>query len=297
MSSLREKISEEIKHNRPNITSSSIKTYVSLLYNIHKKLNENTDDTDIEWFSKKDKEILEFLKDKEKVSRKTILSALYVLTKKEEYQKQMLNDCKDVNDEYKKQKKTQKQEDNWISADEIKQKYDELKEEVLKMFSLKQIDYKVVMSFLVLALLGGIGIAPRRSMDYTELKIKNYDASTDNYYKAGKMYFNVYKTAKKYGTQTVDLKTEFPELDKIIKKWIKYNPTDYLLFSSNKNKLSSPQITKILNSIFDKNISTDMLRHIYLSEKFKNIPAITEMEKISNEMGHNVSTQMEYIKK
>eukprot|EP01036_Dinobryon_divergens_P041749 gene41749-55375_t len=52
------------------------------------------------------------------------------------------------------------------------------------MFSKKAvINAGVVIEYLLLAFLGGVsGIAPRRSMDYTELKTKNYDTKTDNYY-------------------------------------------------------------------------------------------------------------------
>jgi integrase len=87
------------------------------------------------------------------------------------------------------------------------------------------------------------------------------------------------------------------ELDKMIKKWIKLNKSDYLLYSSNEKHLSSPQITRILNKVFGKRVSTDMLRHIFLTERYKNVPSIRDMEELATQMGHSTSTALEYVKK
>jgi ribosomal protein L18 len=153
-----------------------------------------------------------------------------------------------------------------------------------------------MMEFLLVSFLGGVvkDLPPRRSQDYTELKIRNYDTKKDNYYKSGKFYFNVYKTAKTYGLQVIDVPKE---LDIIMKKWIKINTNDYMLYSTNGNKLTSPQVTRILNKVFDKNVSTSMLRHIYLTNEYKDIPALSQMQNIATEMGHSIGTAMEYIKR
>jgi len=127
------------------------------------------------------------------------------------------------------------------------------------------------------------------------LKIRNFSPKIDNYYKSGKLYFNKYKTSDRYGLQVLDVPDE---LNKIIKKWIKINDSDYLLFSSNGNPLTSPQITRTLNKIFDgKKISVDMLRHIYLTNYYKNMPALIKMEELASDMGHSVATAMTYVKK
>ena len=126
------------------------------------------------------------------------------------------------------------------------------------------------------------------------MKIRNYDVKTDNYYKGNKFYFNKYKTVKTYGMQILELPKE---LNNILKKWIKMNTNDYMIYSSNNNKISCPQITRILNKVFGKNISTSMLRHIYLTNVYKDVPQINKMENLANEMGHSISTAMEYIKR
>ena len=70
-----------------------------------------------------------------------------------------------------------------------------------------------------------------------------------------------------------------------------------MIYSRNGNKLSCPQITRMLNKIFGKKISTSMLRHIYLTNIYKDVPQINKMENLANEMGHSVSTAVEYIKR
>ena len=101
-------------------------------------------------------------------------------------------------------------------------------------------------------------------------------------------------TANKYGLQTHDVPKD---LQVLLRKWIKMNDTDYLLFSSNKKHLSSPQINRILNKVFDGlHISVDM-RHIFLTDKYSNVPAIHDMERLAKDMGHSVNMAMQYVKK
>ena len=186
----------------------------------------------------------------------------------------MLQDCKIVIDEYKTQTKDKKQEDNWVPIEDIKTLYDKHLEDVKKMLKIPvSLNYQKVVDFFLLAFLGaGVsGIVPRRSMDYALLKIENY------------------------GEQIVDIPKNLLPL---VKKWIKINPTEYFLFSSNNKPLSSSQINKMLNKIFDgKKISTDILRHIFVSDKYKAIPTLNDMLATANELGHSLNTSLEYIKK
>lgn len=295
MSSFRETIDEQLKTNRPNLNEKTTKTYVSLLFNLHKKLEAKLDD--ISWFQKEKNLILKHLENIPNNSRKTLLSALYVLTNDKEYQNDMIKLCKIVNDEYKTQTKSEKQDKNWISMDEIKAKYEIYLDKVKSIFSSKTIgDYSTVVRFFLLAFLSGSveGLEPRRSMDYGLMKIRNYEPKTDNFYKGGKFYFNQYKTSSTYGLKIIPV----PKLlNVLLKKWIKLNPTEYMLFSKSLKPLSSSQISKILNKIFDKNVSVDMLRHIYLSNMYHNLPELKQMEKTASNMGHSLTTALEYIKK
>jgi hypothetical protein len=293
MSNLKDLLEKKIVEKRPKLGASSIKTYLSILTNIHKNLKGAGN---IEWFSDSYKTILDYLEGMNEQTKKTNLSALYVLTEKEEYREIMMDVMKKVNDKYKEQKLNVKQEENWMSIEEIQKKYDVLEEKATKMLSNKAImNESVMMEFLLVAFLGGVsGLAPRRSLDYALMKIRNFDTKKDNYYKAGKFYFNKYKTDSTYGLQVIDIPKP---LDKILKKWNKININDYVLYSTNGNRLSSPQITRILNKVFGKNVSTSMLRHIYLTDVYKDVPALEKMQKLATSMSHSVATAMEYIKR
>jgi len=291
----RENIRAAIIENRPQLSSSSLKTYISTLFNLHKHLKQ--EHTDIAWFNDSIDDIVDYLKDKPSQSRKSILSALFILTNNPRFREMMIDDCKIVNNNYKNQKRSEKEEENWISIDDIKAKYDDLYARVKNMFSKTSvINTTTVIDYLLVALLGGQlpSLPPRRSLDYALMKIRNYDKAKDNYYKAGKLYFNKYKTSDKYGLQVLNVPDE---LNKIIKKWIKINENDYLLFSTNGNPLSSPQITRILNKVFGKRVSVDMLRHIFLTDLYKGMPNLIDMEKTAKEMSHSLMTALTYIKK
>jgi hypothetical protein len=252
-------------------------------------------DGDVDWFSDNVKEILEYMNTKNDQTKKTSLSALFVLTGKQEYKDVMTTVMAEVNQKYKEQKKTPKQEENWMSSEEVKAVYDSQHENALKMLTKKaKFDDGKFIEYLLVAFLSGVIMPPRRSQDYGLMKIRNYNSKTDNYYKSGKFFFNKYKTAKTYGLQTLDVPKE---LNTLLKKWVKLNSNDYMLYSTNDNKLSSPQINRILNEAFGKNISTNMLRHIYLTDRYKDIPAIEKMENLAEQMGHSVGTAMEYVKR
>jgi hypothetical protein len=291
--SLKQLLSDKIQANRPKLGANSIKTYVSMLKSLYTSMKG---DGLVKWYNENVHEIIEHLESKPDVSRKTILSALYVLTGDDKYREIMMTVMKTVNDRYKEQKKTPKQMENWISTDEIKQVYDDLHESAMKMLSKKSImDTSKMMQFLLASVLCGEVIPPRRSLDYSLMKIRNFDVKVDNYYKSGKFYFNKYKTSDTYGLQVIDLP---PHFNKILKQWIKINPTDYMIYSTNQKPLSSPQINRILHIAFDgKNISTNMLRHIYISNVYKDLPALSKMQALASQMGHSLDTALEYIKR
>ena len=147
-----------------------------------------------------------------------------------------------------------------------------------------------------MCVLGGCYISPRRSKDYVDFKIRNIDKDKDNYLDKGKFVFNSYKTAKTYGTQTVDIPTQ---LRNIINKWIKVNPTDYLLFDANGGKLSAVKLNQRINKIFDgRKVSVNQLRHTFLTDKFGDtIQKKKEVAETMEDMGSSSSMLDTYVKK
>jgi len=292
----------EIKKNKPNLAPSSIKTYLNILNSLGKKMNI---DGDYETYYKKNSsKVLDFLKDEKPSRRKTILSALVVLcgecdaTKK--YRDQMMKDQETYITEEKNQSRNETQKENWMSWNEIKNVFEELEKEVKplltkKIENLTDKNIKRIQEYILLAVY--VLIPPRRALDYTNFKITDVNTKTDNFYdlKKKEFVFNKYKTSKKHGEQRVKVPLR---LQLILKKWLAINPSDMLFWSENGKELKQNQITNWLNKIFDKKISVNMLRHIYITENvLKDMPKLTHLEDIANNMGNTVGQQMLYVKR
>jgi hypothetical protein len=64
----------------------------------------------------------------------------------------------------------------------------------------------------------------------------------------------------------------------------------------NKELKNSTEITKFLNKIFDKKISSSMLRNIFLSSKYGNL--VNELKEDTKQIGTSIDTALNnYIKK
>jgi integrase len=293
-------IEEILKKNRPNLSPKSIKAYTSTLKNIYQKVYPDDNKIVYKKYENYD-DFIKVLKDVPNNKRKSILSALVVFCgedKCKRYRDLMIDDAKDYNEEQQKQEKNKTQEDNWITFEEIEKifkQYFIAFKHLIKKDNLTDSDYQIIQNFIIISLLSGLYIAPRRALDFTDFKIKNINKEIDNFLEKNKFIFNSYKTAKFYGRQEVEIPTE---LKKIISKWIKINPTEYLLFDVNKEKLSNVKLNQRLNKIFGKKISVNMLRHIYLSSKYSNmIKQNNELKNDLKDMGTSMIQAPVYIKK
>lgn len=293
-------IKETVKKNRPSLSDSSVKTYTSIISNLYKYMKKTQDlDGCVEFFQKHPKDVLEYLKEKDGSKRKTQLASLVVLTEKtpavEIYRKKMLDDAHSYNDKEKDQEKTDAQKENWITQDELKTIYADLDKDtrpLLSKASLKPAEFQRLQNFVILSLY--VLQPPRRLQDYTEMKIKGeIDKAKDNYIDKSKFVFNKYKTAKQHGKEEIAIN---PKLKFILDKWKKLNPHDWLLVGMTSNKFSSSQLQQRLNSILGKKASVNILRHSFLSDKYKDID-IRDMEETARQMGHTKEQAMLYAKK
>jgi hypothetical protein len=127
---------------------------------------------------------------------------------------------------------------------------------------------------------------PRRSKDYFLMKVipKYQDDLTKdfNYYDGDKMYFSNYKTKGAYGTQIIDVPKE---LVSVIQSFypMKGNFEPFFLLQKDGKRLPDNGITRVLNKSFGKNISSSMLRNIYLTGKYSDTEK--DMTKDSKAMG------------
>ena len=300
-------IEDQLKANRPNLSAGSIRTYSSILRTLGKGLGLDFDKPEV--VVKHYKAILEHMKEVSPNLRKTRLASLIVYLGKGEdvdkvvdsFRQLMMSDKKKSDDDSKEQKMTQKQKDAWLPWSDIMECYEALKKEVtplLKRDTLDKKQFARVQLFVLLSLL--VLIPPRRSLDWTAFKLREVDEGKDNYLKTLKrkpvLVFNNYKTAGKTGQQVVEIPRV---LHQILKRWMELNPHDWLLMNySQSGGITPTQLTQLLYGFFGKNISTSMLRHLYLSDKYKDIPALKEMEATAEAMGHSLSVALEhYVKK
>ena len=295
-----------LKQNHPDLSDSSLKTYNSILYNLHFGLYPDEHVPHLKDFMNS-KFILNYLKSKPVSTRKTILSALYVLTKLDVYRKAMLDDIKEYRDETDKQEKTETQQENWATKeqiDELLNKYKLKANRAYKylhdsMYSKHDIDkpegveLQYIQDYIILCLLSGEYIPPRRAKDYCDFRIKS-DSDNCNYLKGSKMYFRSYKGSDKKGLQVVPIP---PTLKRILTKWLHVNPTEYLLFDGNENQMTNVKLNQRLNKIFGQKIAINALRHTYLTDKHGS--TVDKMDSLQNDMkmmGSSILQAKTYIK-
>jgi integrase len=291
-------LEERIKERKGQVTANTIRTYASLLKSLYYAHHEKGSDMNLKWFDNQD-HIIELLKDKAPSSRKTTYSALVCIADdNDKYRKQMMSDALDYNKMIKSQVKSEKQSENWKSFDEIKKIYESNYAKVKPLLNSKEElgkkDYASLEDFIILSITCGYWIPPRRSQDWCEMKIKNFNLKEDNCINKGHFIFNKYKTAKFYHEQAVPIPKG---LKVILTKWVRQNKGEYLINDHYGKQMTPIKLSQRLNKIFDGlKISTSMLRHIYLTSKLKDVPKLQELEQLATDMGHSLKEQLEYVK-
>ena len=298
MQESKQQIETQLKHNRPNLSASSLNTYTIILASIYKKVFDS-EDFDINKFDKDANAILEHLRETTPSTRKTKLACLFVLSKNDKYQHQMVKDICTYNEDLSKQEKNEKQTASWVNTDQLKQKYNELKHTsdlLYKKQSHTANDFQQIQDYILMCLYSNQFIPPRRLLDYTEFKMREIDTEKDNYMHKNTFVFNKYKTAKVYGKQTVNIPLQ---LRNILNKWNKLTTNDYLLFDKSGKPLTNVKLNQRLKAILGNNSSVNAIRHGVLSDAFQpDIAMQNKMKDFAQKMGTSASTiQQQYLKK
>lgn len=295
----KEIISNRIQELTPDVKPSTLKTFTTNLNSLFYYSHDKKTNLDLDWFSNHS-EVDDSIKHRPKTSQKTLYASLLRILPKDEYYKKKMTELGiEIKNDLSNQEKNVKQEEAWKTTEEIQSIYDDLYNRAKPFLNSKtevsDKDLKNVIDLVMFALTSGLFIAPRRSMDWTEMKIKNVDKEKDNYIDKNDFVFNAYKTSK---NGSIQQRVPIPKtLKALLNKAIKVNKYDYLLVSTTGEKLSSIIITQRLNKLFGSKTSTSMLRHIYLSNVYKDVPALKEMKELADNMGHDVSTALQYVKK
>jgi hypothetical protein len=254
-----------------------------------KKLNDDKEVKDLK-FLKKVESILEKINQKPKNTGRSYLIAIVSALKNKDdklyakyypYLEQINADLKTNTT------KSEKQEENWLSQDVIMEKQKQYMAYLPKKSKkeLNEAEYNALLDLVVLSLY--TLTPPRRSLDYVNMIVSPDTSKHEfNYYYNGVFIFNNYKTQKSYKTQ---IEAVPKELNDILKVYLKFKPKNdhFLCFYDGTALNHSNQITRILNRVFGNKISVNMLRNIFVSDKFS--PAIKDMENVAQAMGTSVN--------
>ena len=298
-----ENLKKHLKEMRPSLSNGSLTTYASILGSLYRKVFGSTESMDIRKFQDSN-QILTYLKDIAPNKRKTVLSALVVVTGGMDiYRHQMLQDIGEYKKTIADQEMSPAQQASWLKPEEIQEHYahTRLMADMLYKNCAKNMPMsakQTIQNFVLLAVSTGILIPPRRSLDWTEFKVNDIHPDEDNYLDLNnnRLVFNKYKTAKTYGQQSEACP---PALKQILLKFISVDPSrEYLFFDSNGEKLTSSKLHQRFASIFGKNASVNNLRHSYLTERFGQ--TILQNQVIADTMkamGSSPAQLITYVKK
>jgi len=203
--------------------------------------------------------------------------------------------------------KSEKEETNWITMDEINEKKKELTKIIKDGFigktpsGVSKLQYKIntLQSILLLKLY--TEYAPRRLeysnvFVYDDLKdVDTDDLDTQNYLLINekKIILNNYKTSNTYKKFEMNISSGIIYL---VKQLTEITKTNFMLVNSrNQTQMTNNSLSQFLRKIFkDKAVSVNLFRHLYVSDKYPNKHSINEMKETAYNMGHSISTQSAY---
>lgn len=302
-------IEKKLQEFKPSLRESSVKAYAR---NIAKMISKNVNLKSLD-------SIQDFLKDYKSTTRANYYSSLSVYSKMNKEPEDFVDEIEKLrnkehsvySEDADNHTKSEKQEKNWMPWDDIEKLAKEMYDKALKIGK----DNK------------GVELTMQKRMDmqdallvnlYTRLQMRNDIANMkvlsvtehknlDPKYKTSKNFLvmkpskpylelNHYKTSRKYGSKKFDIPEEIVPL---LKSWLRYNKTGFLFVNTKDQPMSSNAVSKNFIRIFNKhtgkNISTSMLRHIYLSDKYQ--PVTDEKKRDADIMMHSTMMQNGYIKK
>lgn len=311
-------LSKKIKEQR-NIRESSLKIYLSNIKKLYKMLGNDEDPKNLKFLNNKNA-VDKVLEDKKLSTKKTYYASIIVILMTEDKDSDLVkkyrSEMEEMAETYKKEQETQQksniQKKNWSSLDsliEVMNNYDKQikKQKICKKETLNRKEFDLVQMWIVCNLYLHDENPPMR-LDYAMMRVKkkiDFDKLSvlekkNNYLVVNSrnkkyFFFGDYKTQKQYGDKQIEVNKK---LNSALNCWLKYNTSGFLLVNSQGNAMNENGLTKYLGKVFSptgKLISVNMLRHIFISSKFK--PELNEKQIIADKMGHSTKQQELYIKK
>ena len=302
------KVEDEILKIR-KIKENSLKAYMIIL----KKLNDNKAVDNLDFLLKKDN-VMKLIDEKALTTRRNYLGAILVALPIVPESEEVLDFYKDklskVNEQYSDKiathEKSESQEKNWSTLDELKDVYLEYKKQIkkdkyLQKEKLDSKEFNYLTNYLIVSL---YTLMPPIRLDYI-MKVIDKESDDDNKHnfllnksRNTKMFIiNEYKSSKSYGK----IKLKIPsELNSIINLYLKFHKDkDNFILNSRGSGVTANNLGKMITNAFskyiNKKITLNLLRHIYISENVT-LAKDSDDSKLANKMQHSTSTQQKYIK-
>jgi hypothetical protein len=282
--STKNELQHALKAARPHLSPSSLTTYSSVLGSALRSLNLTLAD-----ISTSADRLVEYAMAKpSSQTGKSLLSTLVVLTGKDVYKKPMGELMAQQKEQASKQEKSAHRADIDLSFEDVVARAKASDKLIQRSASNKNLVDNVILNCMT-----GVNNPPRR-LEWAQVKVRNYDADTDNYLRGDTVVFNQYKTFKTYGQQTVkiDAKTM-----KTVRKLVKQSESDFLLTTVTGRSMSASQLSARIGSLFTPKVGVDVLRSVYISHVFRGAPALNAAEELATAMGHSTAAAQLFNRK
>lgn len=310
-----ETFKNQIKKSR-EIKDTSLKTYISALRKLKKKIEpENKEPLTNTDFLQDFNKVMSVINDENKLtSKKNKLTAVLVALNSDDPKNKNLidkygNELKTLGEKYlaflRQQKKTETQEKNWLSYDDLVKIVNKVMEQVKvrditkkksgEQLTNKEFDvlqqYVILRTYLTFPLRNDF--ADMRIVKLKEFKkIPKEEREKNNYLvlmsnNKKQFHINQFKNRKYIGSKVLDVPTK---LNRVINLWLRHNKSGfYLVKCDRKTPMNPNNITKFLNKIFVRNangkkISTSMIRHIVISHMLEGEKTLKQKEKEAEEI-------------
>ena len=321
-----EQLRENIKSKR-NIKENTLNIYIKNINYLSKQITKKEFKNDN--FLRDFVEVKKYLETKSLSTRKNYLATILVVLRLGDggESKELIGKytayLNKVSDKYyngiKEQKKSDKQSENWVGLGKLRKVVNHyaklVRQHNINLKGKNILDRKekeILKGYLVSALYLLPDNPPRRN-GYANMKVvsaSQFNKLTDkdkqdtNYLviqsrNRKKFYFS---RIKRNEPQIILVGSK---LNSVLNLYLKYHKDggavsgerrEWLLYNSRGTKMSSNGLTKFLNKVFNitgkKNISSTMIRHIFISDTF-DLPKLSEQQKTAKKMGHSVKTQVE----
>jgi hypothetical protein len=314
-----------------NLKPVTIKSYKTILGTLSEKIWK-TREINVENFLKYEEVVPELMKMKESTRGKTLTSICNFLKGHDEeirkkYKKLLVETAISIKNEKNKQLKSEREEKNWVKMEELEDLLNIIDKELDEADTTKITTREHVILWTKYVALALYLLQPPLRCDYADMLIHRKEdgelpRDKNNYYdmERRKFILREYKNNKFYGDKEIDIENE--RLIEILEQWCEeVNTTNWLIIISNrmgnKNAITksintavgyhdfrqmsksdfSCFMTSFIKSRIGKSVGPQIIRKVFLSEKFPVTSTAEEHKLLAEKMCHSVTTQQQVYRK